>query len=61
VSGRPLVTVVEHRGSGQGEETVSEDPREFFLVVDAAATQWSVRLDEGIRAIDRRAPGGEQR
>ena len=50
VSGRSLVTVVERDGEGQGEATVNEDPREFFLVVEAEGTNWTVRLEEGVRA-----------
>ena len=53
VSGRPLSVVMEH--DGPGEETVfaSDDPREFFLVIDAERTNWSVKLDEGVRATER--------
>ena len=53
VSGRPLSVVMEH--DGPGEETVfaSDDPREFFLVIDAERTNWSVKLDEGVRATQR--------
>jgi hypothetical protein len=50
VSGRSLVPVVEHRGVGRDTAYVSEDPREFFLVVDAKHLDWSVTVDEGIAA-----------
>jgi len=50
VSGRPLLTVLEHRGTGAGEQHVTEDPREFFLVMEAAGIEWSVSVDEAVRA-----------
>jgi hypothetical protein len=50
VSGRPLLTVVDHPGPGVGEAQVTEDPREFFLVIEAAGLEWSLRLDEAVRA-----------
>ena len=51
VSGRPLVLVVEHLGAGKDVTVVGEDPREFFLVIEASGTEWTVDLDEGIRAV----------
>ncbi len=53
VSGRPLLTVVERQGPGAGEANVVEDPREFFLVMEASDLEWSVTLDEAVSA---RAP-----
>jgi hypothetical protein len=50
VSGRPLVTAVDHRGAGQDTAFVNEDPREFFVVVNAERVEWTVALDEGIPA-----------
>jgi hypothetical protein len=59
VSGRSLVRVLEHRGAGAGEGSVTEDPREFFLAIDAEQTAWTVTLDEGVRAM--RQPPSSQR
>ena len=42
VSGRSLASVVEHHGAGRDTAYVSEDPREFFFVVDAKHLDWSV-------------------
>lgn len=50
VSGRSLVLAVDHRGAGRDSAQVSEDPREFFLVVEGKGLDWTVTLDEGIRA-----------
>ncbi len=50
VSGRPLVVAVDVRGTGRNTEYIGEDPRDFFLVVDAARLEWSVVVEEGVRA-----------
>jgi hypothetical protein len=50
VSGRPLLVAVDHRGAGSNTAMVSEDPREFFLVIQAANLDWSVSVDEAVRA-----------
>ena len=50
VSGRSLLPVVEHRGTGRATAYVSEDPREFFFVVDAKHLDWSLTVDEGVAA-----------
>ncbi len=48
VSGRPLVDIAEHRGKGDATYYVVEDPREFFLVVDAERSRWTLEVDEGL-------------
>jgi hypothetical protein len=48
VSGRPLVPVVEHKGIGHDTTYVSEDPREFFLVIDSSGLDWTVDVEEGV-------------
>lgn len=48
ISGRPLETVVEHDGVGQGEAFMAEDPRIFFAVVDSADIDWTLDIDEGV-------------
>lgn len=50
VSGRPLIEAVNHRGSGRDTVFLSEDPREFFLVIDDNGLDWTVTLDEGFNA-----------
>ena len=54
VSGRPLAVAVDSHGAGRDTAYVNEDPREFYLVVDAALVDWTVAIEEGIRAT---APG----
>lgn len=46
ISGRPLETAVEHRGAGHDIDYVDEDPRVFFLVIDAKDMDWSVTVEE---------------
>jgi len=50
ISGRPLETAVEHRGGGTGIDYVDEDPRVFFLVIDAQGMDWSVTVEEPLVA-----------
>jgi hypothetical protein len=50
VSGRPLLVAVDHKGAGQDVAYVYEDPRPFFLVVEAADLQWSLSADEPLQA-----------
>lgn len=51
VSGRPLSVVVEHEGYGRDTAFASDDPRTFFLVIDAHGTAWTVSVDEGINVV----------
>ena len=53
ISGRPLAVVVDHEGVGHDKAYVSEDPREFYLVIDAEQIDWTVKVEEGIRAVSR--------
>lgn len=53
VSGRSLTQVVEQRGPGGGVKYVTEDPRSFFLVIDAKELQWSIEVAEGLSATRR--------
>lgn len=50
ISGRPLASVVEHRGVGRDVAYVYEDPRVFYFVVSAANVEWSFSADEGVAA-----------
>lgn len=50
VSGRELAVPVNHRGPGRGVAYVNEDPRPFYLVIDAKNVEWSVDVAEGVPA-----------
>jgi hypothetical protein len=50
VSGRPLLDVVSHTGVGRDVTYVTEDPREFFLVIESSNLDWSVSVAEGFPA-----------
>jgi hypothetical protein len=50
VSGRPLLDAVSHQGPGRDVAYVTEDPREFFLVIESLNLDWSVSVDEGFPA-----------
>jgi hypothetical protein len=50
VSGRPLLDAVSHQGPGRDVAYVTEDPREFFLVIESSNLDWSVSVDEGFPA-----------
>jgi hypothetical protein len=51
VSGRPLVEAVDHTGNGGDTIFVNEDPREFYVVVEARDTRWKLKVEEGISLI----------
>ena len=46
VSGRPLMDAVDHRGVGHNIVYVNEDPRTFYLVIEASGISWSVTVEE---------------
>lgn len=50
VSGRSLLEAVQHRGAGRDVAYVMEDPREFFLVIDASGLDWTVAVAEAVPA-----------
>ena len=56
VSGRPLTTVIESKGSGRGTSIVPEDPRPMYVNVEAAGIQWRFTLEEGFVARSGAAP-----
>jgi hypothetical protein len=51
VSGRSLLVAVERKGVGADTTYVYEDPRAFFLVIDAAHLDWTVAADEAVAAV----------
>ena len=50
VSGRSLLEAVQHKGAGRDVAYVTEDPREFFLVIDASGLDWTVAVAEAVPA-----------
>jgi hypothetical protein len=51
ISGRPLEVMVEQKGNGEGTAYLSEDPRVFFAVVDAANLDWTFTIEEPVDVI----------
>jgi hypothetical protein len=50
VSGRPLLEAVNHKGPGREVAFVTEDPREFFLVIESSNLDWTVAVSEAVQA-----------
>lgn len=50
VSGRSLLEAVNHKGPGRDVAFVNEDPREFFLVIEASNLDWTVSVSEAVPA-----------
>ena len=50
VSGRPLATVIEGRGTSRGASIVPEDPRPMYVDVEANGVEWRFTLEEGFAA-----------
>ena len=50
VSGRPLLVAVDANGVGRDTTYVTEDPRPFFLAVEAANLDWTIAADEAVAA-----------
>ena len=50
VSGRFVVTAVDHPGPGKGTAYLAEDPRAFFLEVESTALNWKINVEEGVTA-----------
>ena len=51
ISGRPMQTVVEQTGEGEGTAYFSDDPRVFFAVVDSKNLDWTFTIDEPVDVI----------
>jgi hypothetical protein len=51
ISGRPIQTVVEHAGDGEGTAFFSDDPRVFFAVVDSRNLDWTFTIEEPVDVI----------
>ena len=48
ISGRPLQTLLEHRGAGAGTVHAEDDPRVSYLVIEAEQVDWQVTLEEAV-------------
>jgi hypothetical protein len=48
VSGRPLMTAVDHHGAGRDTVDVTEDPHLFYLAIDATGLDWSIVAEEPV-------------
>lgn len=46
VSGRPLKTIVDHRGEGEGVVSFDDDPRAYNLMVESVNLEWSLAVEE---------------
>jgi hypothetical protein len=46
ISGRPLHTVVDHRGVGSGTADFDEGPRTYDFLVESVNLDWKFRVDE---------------
>ncbi len=51
ISGRPMQTVVDESGDGEGTAYFSDDPRVFFAVVDSKNLDWTFTIDEPVDVI----------
>jgi hypothetical protein len=51
ISGRPMQTVVDQAGDGEGTEYFSDDPRVFFAVVDSKNIDWTFTIEEPVDVI----------
>lgn len=51
ISGRPMETVVDQVGDGEGTAFFSDDPRVFFAVVDATQLEWTFTIEEPVDVI----------
>jgi hypothetical protein len=38
---------IDHSGPGEGIAYVAEEPRPFFLSIESAGLEWTVRIEEG--------------
>jgi hypothetical protein len=51
ISGRPMQTVVDETGNGEGTAYFSDDPRVFFAVVDSKNLDWTFTIEEPVDVI----------
>ena len=51
ISGRPMQTVVDETGNGEGTAYFSDDPRVFFAVVESKNLDWTFTIDEPVDVI----------
>jgi hypothetical protein len=46
ISGRPLATIADQRGTGKGVFYVNETPRTFHAMVESSHVDWTFRIEE---------------
>lgn len=47
-SGRVLEDIVEMKGTGPGSREIIDDHQRFYLSVESANVQWTLRVEEGV-------------
>jgi hypothetical protein len=47
VSGRELGVAADHRGAGEGESYIPEEPRPAYFLVESEGLNWSFSAEEG--------------
>ena len=50
VSGRVIREAVNQGGAGRGTVTVSDDPRQYYVVVESSDVEWKFAIFEGFTA-----------
>lgn len=51
ISGRPLQTIVEQIGPGEGTAFIEDEPRVSYLVIESLdALEWTAALEEAVPA-----------
>ncbi|MFN7981929.1 MAG: hypothetical protein U0Q11_08740 [Vicinamibacterales bacterium] len=51
ISGRPMQTIIDEKGNGEGTAYFSDDPRVFFVVVDSKHLDWTFTIEEPVDVI----------
>jgi hypothetical protein len=49
ISGRPLQTILDTPGVGEGSVEIGDEPRVAYLQIESSEIDWSVRLEEAVR------------
>jgi len=55
VSGRQLAVAADHRGAGEGESYIPEEPRPAYFLVESEDLDWSFSVEEGEAGTVRRS------
>jgi hypothetical protein len=57
VSGRQLAVAADHRGAGEGESYIPEEPRPAYFLVESEDLDWSFSVEEGEAGTVRHSTG----